>query len=77
MQQQCFVDDAKLTGADDSLKGHEALQEDPDKLEHWTIINGTKFNHSKCQVLQLGQVWNTQHNARRRYDLERSGWTVQ
>ncbi|GAB0176359.1 cAMP-dependent protein kinase inhibitor alpha [Grus japonensis] len=55
-----FADDKKLGGAVDSLEGQEALQWDLDRLEHWTVINGMKFNKFKRWLLQLGQS-NTRH----------------
>jgi len=55
-----FADDTKLgpspsPSSVDSLEGQEALQRDLEQLEHWEMINGTKFNKSKCQILHLGQ----------------------
>ncbi|GAB0190321.1 mitochondrial enolase superfamily member 1 [Grus japonensis] len=55
-----FADDTKLGAAVDSLEGQEPLQGDLDRLEHWAVINGMKFNKSKCQILHLGQS-NTGH----------------
>ncbi|GAB0182378.1 mitochondrial enolase superfamily member 1 [Grus japonensis] len=46
-----FGDDTRLGGTIDCLEGQDALQRDPDRLEHWAMINGRKFNQSKCQIL--------------------------
>ncbi|KAK4831051.1 hypothetical protein QYF61_014983 [Mycteria americana] len=59
-----FADGTKLGGAVDSLEGQEALQRDLDRLEHWAILNGMKFNKNKCQILHLGQS-----NAGHKYKL--------
>ncbi|GAB0179974.1 mitochondrial enolase superfamily member 1 [Grus japonensis] len=63
-----FADDTKPEGAVDPLEGQEALQRDLDRLEHWAMINGMKFNKSKCWILHLGQS-----NAGHKYKLG-EGW---
>ncbi|KAK4819200.1 hypothetical protein QYF61_026816 [Mycteria americana] len=59
-----FADDTKLGSAVDSLEGQDALQRGLGRLEHWVIINGMKFNKSKCWILYLG--WS---NAGHKYKL--------
>lgn len=49
------MDDTKLGGAVDSIKGGEGLQRDVDKTESWTITNCMKINKSNCQILHLGR----------------------
>jgi len=47
-----------------TLEGQEALQRGLDRLKHWAMINSTKINESKCQILHLG--WS---NAGYKYEL--------
>lgn len=49
-----FADDTRLRGAVCSLEEQDAWQGHLGRLEHWTMINGIKFNKSKCQVPYLG-----------------------
>ena len=59
-----FADYTKLGGAADSSEGQGTLQSDLDRLEHWAMINGMKFNKLKHWILHLGQS-----NAGQRYKL--------
>jgi len=47
------LDNSKLGGAVDCLKGREALQRDLDKLESWAITNHMKFSKSICWILHM------------------------
>ncbi|KAK4826313.1 hypothetical protein QYF61_007398 [Mycteria americana] len=49
-----FVDDAKLSGAVDSLEGRGTIQRDLDRLQEWAHANLMKVNKAKCKVLHLG-----------------------
>ena len=51
-----FVDNNKLGGAVDSFEGQGALQRNLDRWEHWSIINGMKFNKIKCRILTWDEV---------------------
>ena len=59
-----FADNSKLGGVVDSFEGQDALWRGLDRLEHWAMINGMKFNKLKCWILHLG--WS---NARHKYKL--------
>ncbi|KAJ7420728.1 rna-directed dna polymerase from mobile element jockey-like [Pitangus sulphuratus] len=51
---ECIISNhSKLGDAVDSLEG-QATQCHLDRLEHWAMINGMKFNKSKYQILHLG-----------------------
>lgn len=46
-----FVD-AKLGDAIESLEGQDTLQRDLDRLEHWAIINGMKFDNPRTPRME-------------------------
>lgn len=50
-----FAGSTKLSGADDTIEGWYAIQEDLGKFEKLTHENLMKFHKSKCQVLHLCQ----------------------
>jgi len=50
-----FVDDTKLSGVADTLKGSDAIQRNCDRLERRAHVNLMKFNKAKCKVLHVGQ----------------------
>ncbi|KAK4806985.1 LOW QUALITY PROTEIN: hypothetical protein QYF61_000314 [Mycteria americana] len=60
----CNVLDAASLLMIPNWEGQEALQKDLDRLEHWSIMNGMKFNKSKRRILHLG--WS---NAGHKYKL--------
>lgn len=39
-----FANNTKLRGAVDSVEGKESLQKGLNRLEHWEVSNGMKFN---------------------------------
>lgn len=53
-QQVTEVDDIKLRGATDTLKGRAVIQRDFERLEKWANMNAFQFNEGKCKVLHLG-----------------------
>jgi len=50
-----FVDDTKLSGAVDTVKGKDVIQRDLGRLEEWASVNFMKFSKAKGKVLHLGQ----------------------
>uniref|UniRef100_A0A674JM42 Reverse transcriptase domain-containing protein n=1 Tax=Terrapene triunguis TaxID=2587831 RepID=A0A674JM42_9SAUR len=50
-----FADDTKLGGVASALEDRIKIQNDLDKLEKWSEVNGMKFNKDKCKVLHLGR----------------------
>ena len=48
-----FANDAKLWGAVGTPGRWDTVQGDLDRLEEWAQENLTRFNKSKCKVLQL------------------------
>lgn len=50
-----------------NTQSFQFYQQKQSALEHWVVINGMKFNKSKCQILQLG--WS---NSRQKYNQSSS-----
>ena len=48
------ADDRRLGGPVDSLKGQEALQRNPDRLEHWAIVSGVPCTQRRATRLVKG-----------------------
>ena len=49
-----FVNNTKLCGVVDMLKGQDAIQRDLDRLVQWAQVTLMRFNKSMCKVLHLG-----------------------
>lgn len=49
-----LADDAKVRSAVDSLEGQKSLHCHLDRLVLLAVVNGMKFDKSKCQILQIG-----------------------
>ena len=51
-----FADDTKLGGIANNLEDRNKIQNDLDRMEHWTKSNRMKFNRDKYKVLHLGKT---------------------
>ena len=50
-----FADGTKLGGIANTLEDRNKIQNNFDRMEHWTKGNRMKFNSDKCKVLHLGK----------------------
>uniref|UniRef100_A0A8B9GC94 Reverse transcriptase domain-containing protein n=1 Tax=Amazona collaria TaxID=241587 RepID=A0A8B9GC94_9PSIT len=50
-----FAEDTKLRSSVHTLEGRNAIQRDLDMLVRWADANLMKFNHDKCEFLNLGR----------------------